>query len=270
MHKLVPNIIILRLRPGTGLQLRSAALLASTSVEDAACAPEARARLGACAESGAFGPAELSGLQAYLEATAGGHSFPSVKAMVAAASLEGLSAEEAAARHSEESAAAARRAALRASLQKAAEEEVYAGMLGKARGGARGPGVAGGGSTLRDFAPQAALGGGLLLALASAALLGYSIGRNMFGEKSGGAWVTCLAFAIGTLVLEATLIVLRLGRADSLESSRKGEREGRGAPSAAPAAAPAPVQGAVLMKDKGAGNAPGEAELRRRTVSSRG
>jgi hypothetical protein len=261
MHRLVPNTVILRLAPGQGSELRAAALEAAARgpellltaplpapLEDAegACAA-----LGACAASGAFGPRELALLQQYLDAAAAAATAaaanggappraapPPVKELVARARLEGLSAEERAARAAEEGAGEARRVALRAALQRSQEEAEYSRLVG--RRGAAAPADQG----LRALAPQAALGGGLLLALGSATLLGYLLGRNMFGEGSAGAWVLALAFGAATLVLEATLLLLRLGRQEGLEADRAKQRAREAALVRSRAGAAAGAQGA--------------------------
>jgi hypothetical protein len=237
MHRLVPNIVILRLAPGQGSELRAAALEAATHGPElllAAPLPApledlegACAALGASAASGAFGPRELALLQQYLDASAAAAADAAVqprapvKELVARARLEGLGAEARAAAAAAEGAGAARRAALRLALQRSQEEAEYSRMLGRRSAAAAAPADAG----LRALAPQAALGGGLLLALGSATLLGYCIGRNMFGEGSDGAWVLALAFGAATLVLEATLLLLRLGRQEGLEAARARQRE---------------------------------------------
>ena len=279
MHaRLLPNHVILRLPPGKGALLRAAALEASARGEEVLLlSPEADladacAALGAGAGSGAFGPRELRVLQAYLDATAGGPARPSVKDMVAQAALEGLSAAELEARAAAEGAAAARRAALRDALQRSRDDAAYWAMLGKRSSGSAAA-AAGGAQGLRAFAPQATLGAGLVLALASATLLGYFIGRNLFGAGSQGAWVLALIVGVGTLVLEATLLLLRLGRADSLEAARAAaaaeaaaaRRRGGGA--AEPAQHASDSMAAVDAAGSAAAGSGASTGLRRRNVS---
>jgi hypothetical protein len=221
MDKLVPNLVVLRLPPGHGQQLRAAAAEASASGSSVLClrnvCPASLAALGESAASGAFGPKELALLQEYLDVAAESAppAYPSVKQMVAAASLEGLSEAELAARTLQELQARARRAAVRAGLQAAAEAAEYSRMTGVKP---QGEGV---GEGLRAFAPQAAAGSGLLLALLSATLLGYFLGRNLFGVGSDGAWIMALVCGGGTLLLEGALLLLRLSRAEALEAQRR-------------------------------------------------
>jgi len=144
-----------------------------------------------------------------------GNLGPTVKELVQEAEWEGLSEEG---RLEKKKAAAAfqmRRDAARESQRLAAEEAEYQRLLG-------GQGRTVNPDGLRAYAPQAALGGGLLIALLSATLLGYFLGHNIFGPNSTGAWTLALMFGIGTLVLEGTLLVLRLSRNDSYE--RKGKQ----------------------------------------------
>lgn len=218
--RLLPNVVILRLPPLVGLRLRQTALRVGTEGIKTAAASLAQRTpfqsLISASESGVFGTADLSTLSTYLQLETNPNG-PTVKELVQEAEWEGLSEEG---RLEKERAAAAsqiRRDAARESQWLAAEEAEYQRLLG-------GQGRTITSDSLRAFAPQAALGGGLLIALLSATLLGYFLGHNIFGPNSTGAWTLALVFGIGTLVLEGTLLVLRLSRNDSYE--RKG-RQGK-------------------------------------------
>lgn len=212
--RLLPNVVILRLPPLVGSRLRQAALKVGTegiqklTVEDPTSTFH---RLIAASESGVFGTADLSALSTYLQQD--GTLGPTVKELVQEAEWEGLSEEQRAEKEKDAEASQMRRDAARELQRLAAEEAEYQRLLG-------GQGRAKNADGLRAFAPQAALGGGLLIALLSATLLGYFLGHNIFGPNSTGAWTLALLFGIGTLVLEGTLLVLRLSRNDAHE--RKG------------------------------------------------
>ena len=208
VNRLVPNRVLVRLRPDAGTSLRAAARRAGAEDDENLISRECRENLLTSAESGIFGTLELSVLSTFL--TKEGSSI-TVKELVAEAEWEGLSEEERASKSLELLASDEARARRREALRAAAEEDDYNRLIGK-KEGLKDEG-------LRAFAPQAALGGSLLVALVSATLLGYFLGRNLFGPK--GAWTIALIFGVGTLILEATLLLLRLSRSDAMEQKER-------------------------------------------------
>ena len=211
LDRLVPNHVVLRLRPEAGTLLRQATRDAGNAVEDENLSEECRANLLASAESGIYGVQELSALSAFL-AKEGKYS---VKELVVEAEWEGLSEKEHALKTSALLASQKDNERRREALRAAADREEYSRLLGIKK--------VVGGEGLREFAPQAALGGGLLIALVSATLLGYFLGLNLLGPS--GAWTVALIFGIGTLILEATLLLLRLSRHDVMEARAREQRK---------------------------------------------
>ena len=261
MHsRLVPDIVVLRLASGKGTQLRSSCLsvssLATTEPADAAALLQA-------ASSGVFGVSELSLLQRLLNESEG----RSVREMVLAAEEEGLSAEALAALAASRAASSAAAASRRRGLEARAAERDYQALLQSSKGAAA-P------TPLREVAAQASMGGGLFLVLLSATLMGYYLGVQLYGKGSTGvsvsprshrvenlfallslltllglllprnhlqAWVCALICAVGTLVLEGGLMVLRMSRADAYAQA---ERVARDAVQSKEVAAPVdPLQG---------------------------
>jgi len=265
---LVPDAPIVRADAASALAAAAGAAAASPRVAAADAAA-----LRAAAATGVFGARALAALERAL--VAGGARAGAVRELVAADEAARAAASGTQTADSRAAADAAR-AARRVTARVRAEHRDYDALARSVGGGAAAraeSALAGPAAGLFGAAGGAALGGGLVIAIASASLFGFYVGGSIWGRGSpnvrgrfrvgvtlGGeshpppplqqSYAAAAVAAMATLMLEGVLLVLRLSRSEKMSRVRP---RASGAP-----AAPAPR----LPPDTGASRA-------QRSVSAR-
>jgi hypothetical protein len=203
------------------------ALAAAEAAECGSVPADDRAALRAALRDGDFGAHELRALSSFLSSSSGG-TLSSLLASSAATVRVGVSGRapgRVATREEEET--RRRREAWRAEMRSRAAHREYTGLVADVRKEEVDAAEALG---LNLYSQQASIGGSLLVVLVSASLLGYFVGRAIFGADSAKPFVVAIVCGMAMLMVEGVLVVTRLSKVDAASSkSRRERRDGGGA-----------------------------------------